>query len=181
MTIFFKRLRPTAVAPERKSDGACAFDLCVDIPGVLRLCPGDVFKIPTGIAVEMPEGIMCVIRPRSSWAIRGFDTIRPPIDSDYRGECNIIGVNVGREDLLIRGGDRIAQLHFSFALCSAVMFVDVGEQELKTTKRGDGAFGSTGQTADPSEATAVMDLACPHGFIDGMCLECSAKGFFRTR
>jgi dUTP pyrophosphatase len=176
MTIFFKRLRPTAVAPERKSDGACAFDLCVDIPGVLRLCPGDVFKIPTGIALEMPQGIMCVIRPRSSWAIRGFDTIRPPIDSDYRGECNIIGINVGREELLIRGGDRIAQLHFSLAVCN-VMLVDVEDGDLKATKRGDGAFGSTGQTPDPAAETAVMDLACPHGFIDGMCLECASKSF----
>lgn len=176
MTIFFKRLRPTATPPERKSDGACAFDLCVDIPGTLRLSPGDVFKIPTGIALEMPQGIMCVIRPRSSWALRGFDTIRPPIDSDYRGECNIIGINVGKEDLLIRGGDRIAQLHFSLAIAN-VMVVDVGEKELTKTKRGEGAFGSTGQTPDPSEATAVMDLACPHGFIDGMCLECSVKPF----
>ena len=172
MSVFFKRLRPSAVVPERKTKGAAAFDMCADVQGVLCLRPGDVFKIPTGIAMEMPSGLMGLIRPRSSWAVRGFDTIRPPIDSDYRGEIHIIGVNLGREELLIRAGDRIAQLCLSVVLTPLSMEVD----KLTETKRGEGGFGSTGQgSVDPNADTAVMDVSCLHGFVDGMCLQCESR------
>lgn len=171
MSVFFKRLRPSAIIPTRKTEGAAAFDLCVDIVGTLLLRPGSVFKIPTGIAMEMPTGLMGLIRPRSSWAVRGFDTIRPPIDADYRGEIHIIAVNVGNEELLIRSGDRIAQLCLSVVLTPLAMEVD----KLTETKRGEGGFGSTGQGTDPNADTAVMELSCPHGFVDGMCLQCESR------
>ena len=115
----------------------------LDDPVVLD--PGGIRLIPTGIAVAMPPGIEAQIRPRSGLALHhGIGLVNAPgtIDSDYRGEINIIMINWGPEPFTVRRGDRIAQMVFSRVF--KIRLRETGE--LDRTSRGDGGFGHTGIT-----------------------------------
>ncbi len=99
--------------------------------------------IPTGIVVEIPPGYEAQIRPRSGLAIRhGITLLNTPgtIDADYRGEIKVILINLGEEDFVINRGDRIAQM----VICPVVRVELEEVEELSTTRRSDGGFGSTG-------------------------------------
>jgi dUTP pyrophosphatase len=107
------------------------------------LAPGDRAAVPTGLILEIPAGWEGQVRPRSGLAIRhGLTVVNAPgtIDSDYRGELKVLLVNLGSESVTIHRRDRIAQLVVTPAPQSA--FVEV--EDLGTTDRGDGGFGSTG-------------------------------------
>lgn len=100
--------------------------------------------LPTGIAIELPEGYEAQVRPRSGLAIKhGITILNSPgtIDSDYRGEIKVILINLGNEDFVVRRGDRIAQL--VIAPVVRVQWEEV--EELTESLRGPNGFGSTGR------------------------------------
>lgn len=131
--------------PAYQTDGAAGLDLAAAIPDgeTLRLKPGQVLAVPTGLMLEMPKGLEAQVRPRSGLALRNAVTVlNSPgtIDSDYRGEIQVILINHGAKAFDIRRGDRIAQLVFA-AVTQAKL---VTAAKLSATKRGAGGFGSTG-------------------------------------
>lgn len=142
------RLRDEAGAlPRYASEGAAGLDLQAALREPLTLQPGDRVAVPTGLAIALPAGHEGQVRPRSGLALkRGITVANAPgtIDEDYRGELQVILVNLDREPQVIQPGDRIAQL-----VVAPVTHVRVTEvasaDELGDTKRGEGGFGSTGR------------------------------------
>lgn len=133
----------SAQPPKRMSKHASGFDLCADLRVPIILCPGKRFLVPTGIALEIPEGFEAQIRPRSGLAIKhGIGILNSPgtIDADYRGEIKIILFNVSDIEFLITPGMRIAQMVFA-----EVLDCDLEEcGNLSPTARDEGGFGHTG-------------------------------------
>ena len=109
----------------------------------VTLGSGERSLIPTGLAMEIPEGYEAQIRPRSGLAIKnGVTALNSPgtIDADYRGEVQVILINHGAEPFTIERGMRIAQM--VIAPVTQVTFTTA--DELSSTERGAGGFGSTG-------------------------------------
>lgn len=130
--------------PVYQTEGSAGADLkaCLDEP--ITLMPGERRLIPTGMRIELPEGIEAQIRARSGLSIKhGITMINGvgTVDSDYRGEWNVPMVNLGSEPYTINDGDRIAQA--VFARYERVDFVEV--ESVNETERGGGGFGSTGK------------------------------------
>jgi dUTP pyrophosphatase len=99
--------------PFYATPGAAGMDLLYAGYEEVVLKPFERRLLPTGIAIELPEGYEAQVRPRSGLAIKhGITVLNSPgtIDSDYRGEIKVILINLGSEDFVIRRGDRIAQL-----------------------------------------------------------------------
>ena len=142
MEIFVK-LAPDAILPEYKTDGAAGADLCAYVDAEIRLRPMERRLIPTGVFVELPSGYELQVRPRSGLALKyGVTVLNTPgtVDSDYRGELQVLLINLGSEDFVIKNGDRIAQAvitevsRASFTVTSS----------LSATERGSSGYGSTG-------------------------------------
>ena len=132
--------------PAYMSEHAAGADLCAAVQEQITLEPGARALVPTGFSIALPPGYEAQVRPRSGLAIRsGVTTLNAPgtIDADYRGEVQIVLANLGAEPVVIRRGDRIAQM--IVASVSQARFGVV--EELPPTVRGDGGFGSTGVTA----------------------------------
>jgi dUTP pyrophosphatase len=141
-------LRPgLAVLPQYASPGAAGMDLRAAIDGAITLAPGERIAVPTGIAIALPRGHEAQVRPRSGLARKhGIGMVNAPgtIDEDYRGEVQVLLVNLGREAYVIEPGDRIAQLVVAAVTRVRAELVQTVE-ELGTTERGSGGFGSTGR------------------------------------
>lgn len=142
-----KLLHRLSIMPTRGSAGAAGLDLhyCpnpADTIAPLILEPGQVYVLPTGVAVEIPERCEGQVRLRSSVGKRGF--IIPngvgTIDSDYRGEIRIMVAVLSPQRVM--PGDRLAQLVISPVLTPRITLIEVSE--LSETDRGEGGFGSTG-------------------------------------
>lgn len=132
--------------PAYATDGAAGLDLYAAVPddGPMELRPGARVAVPTGLRVAIPEGCEGQVRARSGRALReGLAVLNAPgtIDEDYRGELHVLLVNLGQGALVIRRGERVAQL--VIAPVVRVRVVDVAS--LDETARGEGAFGSTGR------------------------------------
>ena len=128
--------------PARATAGSAGYDLASAEDGTLG--PGQRRLFRTGIAIALPEGYECQLRPRSGLAIRhGVTLPNTPatIDSDYRGELQVILMNLGTAEFVVRRGDRIAQMLIQKV--EPVEFMEV--EELPESGRGVGGFGSTGQ------------------------------------
>jgi dUTP pyrophosphatase len=131
--------------PSYHSALAAGLDLIAAVPAdrALNLAPGARALIPTGIAVALPPGTEAQVRPRSGLAVRhGLTVLNAPgtIDADYRGEIQVLLVNLGGEAVAITRGMRIAQL-----VVATVARAQLREVEsLDETTRGTGGFGSTG-------------------------------------
>ena len=129
--------------PRYESSGASGMDIKAFIDQELIIAPMGRAKIPTGLFIEIPAGYEAQIRPRSGLAYkRGITVLNSPgtIDSDYRGELEVILINLSNEAFTVNNGDRIAQM-----VISPVTRVLVSEAEtLSKTERGAGGFGSTG-------------------------------------
>ena len=134
---------PPLELPAYQTPHAAGMDLRADED--VLLAPGERRAVPTGLAVELPEGYEGQVRPRSGLALRhGVGMVNAPgtIDADYRGEVCVLLVNHGREPFAARRGERIAQL-----VVAPVARVEVREVEaLGDTDRGGGGFGSTGKS-----------------------------------
>ncbi|MDG4894222.1 dUTP diphosphatase [Mesorhizobium sp. WSM4976] len=131
--------------PAYESAGAAGMDLRAAVPEdrPLLILPGKRALVPTGLVLEIPEGMEGQVRPRSGLAFRhGLTVLNSPgtVDSDYRGEVKVLLINLGDEDFAVTRGMRIAQIVFA-----AVTQVRVEERALAGgTTRGAGGFGSTG-------------------------------------
>ncbi|MGH3127723.1 MAG: dUTP diphosphatase [Gaiellaceae bacterium] len=135
-----RRLRPDAEIPRQAYEGDAGLDLVACEPAVLE--PGDRATVPTGVAVEIPEGYAGFVQPRSGLAARhGIGIVNSPglIDSGYRGEIRVVLLNTGREPFSVEAGMRIAQL--VIAPVASVRLVEV--DELAASERGSQGFGSS--------------------------------------
>ena len=131
--------------PAYQSAQAAGIDLLAAVPAdaPVTLAPGARALIPTGIAIALPPGMEAQVRPRSGLAARhGVTVLNSPgtIDADYRGELQVILVNLGDESFFIGRGMRIAQLVIAPVARARLREVAT----LEVTPRGDTGFGSTG-------------------------------------
>lgn len=129
--------------PGRATSHASGFDLRACLGEPLTLPPGERRLVPTGFAVAIPPGYEGQIRPRSGLAVKwGLTMLNTPgtIDADYRGEIKVLAINTGEEPVVIRRGDRIAQM--VIAAVPRASFREV--EHLPPTDRGEGGFGHTG-------------------------------------
>ena len=109
----------------------------------VKVAPGARTLVPTGLAIALPEGYEAQVRPRSGLATRnGLTILNSPgtIDADYRGEIQVLLVNLGSESVVVSRGMRIAQL----VIAPVVRAHIVEAASLDKTSRGSGGFGSTG-------------------------------------
>jgi dUTP pyrophosphatase len=131
-------LDENAIAPVRSSEGAAGYDLhVIETTDVTR---NTITQIHTGVAVEIPEGHVGLIRDRSSYAMKGLSVEAGVVDQDYRGEVIVVMRNHTGRTIEVLGGDRVAQLLVIPVVQTDVEVVD----ELDNTERGDDGFGSTG-------------------------------------
>jgi len=130
--------------PAYATQGSSGLDLRAFIPTPVQLAPLERVLIPTGLHIAMPNHLEAQVRPRSGLAIKqGLTCLNTPgtIDADYRGEIKVILINLSNEIQVIQDGDRIAQIVFQQVEKMEWQLVE----NLETTQRGDGGFGSTGK------------------------------------
>ena len=142
--ILIKRLSNNVTLPKYETQGSSGLDLAANIEKQIEIQPGKSKIIPTGIAISIPKNFEIQIRPRSGLAAKNNITVlNTPgtIDSDYRGEIKVILINLGKDDFVIKNGDRIAQMVICPVIKTEFEIVD----ELPNTPRGLGGFGSTGK------------------------------------
>jgi dUTP pyrophosphatase len=131
--------------PHYQTEGSSGADLKADIEADIIVAPGETVLVPTGLFLQIPLGYEAQVRPRSGLAAKqGVTVLNTPgtIDADYRGEVKVILINLGKKDVRIERGDRIAQI--VFAPVVRAQFDSRGE--INETSRGKGGFGSTGVT-----------------------------------
>lgn len=132
--------------PAYQSSHAAGLDLLAAVPEQtpVVLAPGQHAMIPTGLVIALPDGFEAQVRPRSGLAAKhGVTVLNSPgtVDADYRGEINVLLVNLGSAPFTIRRGERIAQM-----VVAPVTRVElVRATSLSSTERGSGGFGSTGR------------------------------------
>ena len=129
--------------PAYMTKGASGIDLLAACVEPLTLAPGRRALVPTGISLSLPSGSEAQVRPRSGLANRhGITLLNSPgtIDSDYRGEIQVILINLGEEPFTITRGMRIAQAVIAEVVKAKLVTVD----NLDVTHRGAGGFGHTG-------------------------------------
>ena len=142
--IRIKRLREGAQIPTYGTEYSAGADLYACLDASASIAPGQTVKIPTGIALELPEGTAGLVFARSSLGTkRGLAPANKVgvIDSDYRGELMVMLHNHGTETQTIAHGERVAQLLVVPVFTPG--FVEA--EELSDTDRGAGGFGSTGR------------------------------------
>ena len=122
---------------------SAGMDLRADITDPIEIPPLGRVMVPTGLRIALPEGYEAQVRPRSGLAAKkGISVLNSPgtIDADYRGEIKVILVNLSSETFVLERGERIAQM--VVARHERVEWKSV--EELSSTERGEGGFGSTG-------------------------------------
>ncbi|MBS4028989.1 MAG: dUTP diphosphatase [Ignavibacteriales bacterium] len=129
--------------PQYQTNGSAGMDLFAAIENEITILPMQIAIVPTGFAISLPNGFEAQVRPRSGLAAKyGITIVNSPgtIDSDYRGEIKVILQNLGKENFLIKRGDRIAQMVIS--KYEKIEWNEVAS--LDDTERGAGGFGHTG-------------------------------------
>jgi len=129
--------------PSYATDGSAGMDIVAMNKNDIIIKPLQTVLIPTGFSIELPFGYEAQIRPRSGLAInKNIGILNSPgtIDSDYRGEVKIIITNFGKDDFIIKKGDRIAQMVIN--KYERITWEEV--DELSNTIRGEGGFGHSG-------------------------------------
>lgn len=129
--------------PAYKTSQAAGMDIHAAVVETTIVKPGERLLIPTGLSIQLQDGYEAQIRPRSGLAIKhGISMVNSPgtVDADYRGEIQVLLINLSDEPFKIERGDRIAQM-----VIAPVMRVAWEEVEtLDETDRGEGGFGHTG-------------------------------------
>ena len=143
MNVKIKKLNPDAKLPERGTPKSAAYDLFACIPDTVFVNPHETVKIGTGLAMALPEDYFAAIYARSGLSTK--EGLRPAncvgvCDADYRGEYIVAVHNDSWHERLIRPGEKIAQLILQKKY--EIEFEEV--DELDSTERGEGGFGSTG-------------------------------------
>jgi dUTP pyrophosphatase len=129
--------------PRYESEGAAGMDIRAFLERVVVIPALGRARVPTGLFLEIPPGYEAQVRPRSGLAFRaGLTVLNAPgtIDSDYRGELEVLLVNLGAEPFRVEDGDRIAQL----VIAPVCRMEPEDASSLGETRRGRGGFGSTG-------------------------------------
>jgi dUTP pyrophosphatase len=129
--------------PVYATEGAAGMDLVAAIADDIVLAPGKRILVPTGIAIELPQGFEAQVRPRSGLAANhGITVLNAPgtVDSDYRGEIKVVLINLSDQPFAISRGMRIAQMVIARHERAEL----VERESLSDTARGAGGHGSTG-------------------------------------
>jgi dUTP diphosphatase len=127
--------------PDYATAQAAGLDLLA--AAAVEIAPMGRALVPTGVALELPEGFEGQVRPRSGLAVRhGVTVLNAPgtIDADYRGEVQVLLINLGQQPFSVTRGMRVAQLVVAPFVRAALVEADA----LEATARGAGGFGSTG-------------------------------------
>lgn len=144
MQIPFLKLHPAAQPPTRAHSTDAGYDLrALDSADFSRapLLPGHRRAIRTGLSIAVPEGFYARIAPRSGLAVRnGIDVLAGVVDSGFRGEVQVVAINLGQDPVWLEPGQRIAQLIIES--CANATFVET--ESLDETARAAAGFGSTG-------------------------------------
>jgi dUTP pyrophosphatase len=144
VTVKVRRVRPSELPlPKYQTSLSAGLDLLADLTEEISLEPLDRRLIPTGLSLELPAGYEGQVRPRSGLALKqGLTCLNSPgtIDADYRGEVGVLLINLSKERVILKRGDRIAQLVIAPVVQAVLAEVEV----LTETARGEGGFGSTG-------------------------------------
>jgi len=144
MKVMIKRLHSFDLPfPHFMTPGSAGMDIYAANEETITIGVGGRALIPTGIAIALPADCEAQIRPRSGLALKhGLTLLNTPgtIDSDYRGEIQLIVINLGDKEYTLTRGERIAQMVFSRVYQPEIIEVDV----LDGTDRGAGGFGHTG-------------------------------------
>ena len=142
--ILVKKLFKEVNLPKYETNGSSGLDLEAFVDSEITLKPGERKLIPTGISIAMPDNFEVQIRPRSGLAYKnGISVVNTPgtIDADYRGEIKVLLINLGQENFVIKKFQRIAQM----VICPIIKAKLVETDDLPSSVRGSGGFGSTGQ------------------------------------
>lgn len=136
----------TVALPSYATAGSAGADMRANLAdrGEVTLAPGTRFLIPTGLRMAIPAGYEVQLRPRSGLAFKhGLTLLNTPgtIDSDYRGEVQILMINLGTDPVTLSHGERIAQAVVASAPQATFALADLDD-----TGRGQGGFGSTGRS-----------------------------------
>ncbi len=136
----FKKLDERATLPTRGTPGAAGLDIYAIEDAVIN---GNTTRLlPTGLAMELPEGHVGLIWDRSSLAFKhDIVTVAGCIDADYRGPLGVVLHNLGKFPLEVKAGERIAQ----FIVLPVAMVTPEWADNLDDTERGAGGYGSTGR------------------------------------
>ncbi|MEI6691095.1 MAG: dUTP diphosphatase [Chlorobium sp.] len=140
------RLNKQAVLPVYATAYAAGMDISACLQEPITIDPFTTALIPSGFAIELPEGYEAQLRPRSGLALRfliSLPNTPATIDADYRGEVKVILINYGKDPFTVCHGDRIAQM--VVAKVEKVSFEEV--DDISATARGEGGFGHTGTAA----------------------------------
>ncbi len=144
MIVNVRRMRPSELPlPKYQTPLSAGMDLLADLTEDVTLESLERRLVPTGLSLELPPGYEGQIRPRSGLALKhGLTCLNTPgtIDADYRGEVGVLLINLSKERVVLKRGDRIAQL----VIAPVVQATLVEVTELTQTQRGEGGFGSTG-------------------------------------
>lgn len=143
ITVKFLRLHASAIVPHYATAQAAGMDIAACLSDPVTLEPQVPALIPTGFAIELPEGYEAQLRPRSGLALHhAISLANAPatIDADYRGEVKVILINHGKEPFQVHHGDRIAQMVITKVERASLIEVNT----LSETARSTGGFGHTG-------------------------------------
>ena len=130
--------------PAYETAGAAGMDVHAFLESEIVLHSMERKLIPTGLFIELPQGLEAQLRPRSGLAFKhGISLPNAPatIDSDYRGEIKVALINLGNEDFIVKDGERIAQM----VIAKHEKINWLPTESLDETARGEGGFGSTGK------------------------------------
>jgi dUTP pyrophosphatase len=138
MELKVKRIHPEAKLPVYGHPGDAGLDLFSVVDRALG--PGEVYPVPTGLQVAIPPGFVGLVWDKSGISLKGVHRLAGVVDAGYRGEVQVVMINLGRGPFTLKKGMKIAQM-----LIQPVASVAVVECEtLDDTSRGEGGFGSTG-------------------------------------
>lgn len=139
MSLLVKKLKPDAILPKRQTHDSAGYDICSYDSYIIP--PHGKQLIDTQLAFTVPEGTYGQIAPRSGLSCKGTHVGAGVIDRDYTGHVKVLLFNLNKDiEIVINKGDRVAQL-----ILKCISVCDVEEvEELESTVRGSGGFGSTG-------------------------------------
>ena len=129
--------------PQYATEQSAGMDLRANLDAPVTLKPLERKLIPTGLHIALPVGFEAQVRPRSGLALKkGITVLNTPgtIDADYRGEIDVVLINLSQEDFVVNDGERIAQM--VIARHEKAEFIEV--EVLDETERGEGGYGHTG-------------------------------------
>lgn len=146
MKVYFKKFNEEieSYLPSYQTEHSSGMDLYSASNEEIILKPSEYTLIPTNLIIEIPEGYEAQVRPRSGLALKhGITVLNSPgtIDADYRGEVKVLLINHGKNDFIVKFGERIAQM-----IIAKYEKVELeSREELTETVRGAGGYGSTGK------------------------------------